>query len=289
MPQFEPSLVSSTHAPAQRVAPVGQTLASAAVSDALRGMARPVSSRSEKVQVATVSAHGDATLGELVGDAVHRVGGDGVVTVEEARATETSIEIVEGMRFDRGFLSPYFVTSTERMECSLDHPYVLVTDRRVGAPSERELKQRKEAVEDAIRSTQAAVAEGIVPGGGVALARAGAAVIEVERGLEGDRLTGARILRTALVAPLRQIATNSGADPGVVLEHVLAGSGAFGFDAATGRYGDLIEAGIVDPVQVVRIAPENEVSVAGTRLPAEATMTEREDDAENPAAPDGET
>jgi chaperonin GroEL len=415
----------------------GMTQASAAVIAALRAMARPVSTRAEKVQVATVSAHGDAMLGELVGDAVHRVGGDGVVTVEEARATETSTEIVEGMRFDRGFLSPYFVTAPERMECSLEHPYVLLTDRRitniqdlvhlleelaraarpllivaddvggdalatlvvnrlrgvlevcavkapgfgdrrkemlediavltagqvvseelgtklesitlaqlgtaeraiidrdtttvvgghghaqavaariaelrrrldatstdydreklqerlaklaggvavvrVGAPSEGELKQRKEAVEDAIHSTQAAVAEGIVPGGGVALARAIGAVMEVERGLEGDRLTGARILRGALAAPLRQIAANSGADPGVVLEHVLAGSGGFGFDAATGQYGDLLAAGIVDPVKVVRVALENAVSVAGTLLLAEATMTEIDDDAAKPA------
>ena len=409
----------------------GMTAASSAAIGALKAMARPVTSRTEKVQVATVSAHGDTTLGELVGDAVDRVGGDGVVTVEEAKGTETKVEVVEGMRFDHGFLSPYFVTAPERMEASLERPFVLITDRRitniqdlvtlleaiahaarplliiaddvggdalatlvvnklrgvldvcavkapgfgdrrkelledlavltagqvvsdelgakleattlaqlgtaervvvardtttivggagrreliqarvaelrrrveetssdydreklqerlaklgggvavvrVGAPSEAELKQRKEAVEDAIHSTQAAVSEGIVPGGGVALARSIDAVRALEKDLDGDRLTGARIVASALSVPLRQIAMNSGFDPGVVLDRVLGGSGAFGFDAASGRYCDLVLAGILDPLKVVRIALENAVSVAGTLLLADATLAEIED------------
>jgi chaperonin GroEL len=420
----------------------GIAAGTAAAIATLRSMTKPIASRTEKVQVATVSAHGDASLGELVGDAIDRVGGDGVVTVEEAKATETSVEVVEGMRFDRGFLSPYFVTAPERMECVLERPYVLVTDRRigsindlvtllegiaragrpllvvaddvtgdalatlvvnklrgvlqacavkapgfgdrrkemlediailtagqvasedvgtkldamtldqlgsaervvvdreattivggaggkarvqarieeikrriedtksdydrekleervaklaggvavirVGAPSEAEMKQRKEAVEDAIHSTQAAVAEGIVPGGAIALARAIEAVQRVEKDLEGDRRTGARIVATALAAPLRQIAVNSGADAGVVLDRVLAGKGAFGFDAANGRYCDLVAAGIVDPLKVVRIALENAASVAGTLLLAEATMTEIEEKTEDRAPAGGE-
>lgn len=409
----------------------GMVVASTAAIAALRGMAQPVGSRTEKVQVATVSAHGDRVIGELVGDAVDRIGPDGVVTVEEAKTTDTSIEVVEGLRFDRGFLSPYFVTVPERMETVLERPYVLLTDRRitsikdlvgvleavakaarpllviaddvggdalatlvvnrlrgvievcavkapgygdrrkemlediailtagqvvgeelgvkleaidvgmlgtaqravidrdsttlvggagakervhgrleelrrrledttlseydrealqsrraklsggvavvrVGAPSEAEMKQRKEAVEDAIHATQAAIAEGIVAGGGVALARAIEAVHRAEEALSGDQRTGARIVASALAAPLRQIAENSGIDAGVAVDRVLGGSGGFGLDAATLVYGDLLAAGIVDPLKVVRVALENAVSVAGTLLLAEASITDVE-------------
>jgi chaperonin GroEL len=396
---------------------------------ALRQLARPVSSRLEKAQVATISAHNDPAIGELVADAMEKVGGDGVITVEESKTTETALEVVEGLQYDRGYMSPYFVTDPAAMEAVLEEPCILIADRklnlmkdllplleavaksgrpilfiaedvegealatlivnqirgvlksvatkapgfgdrrkallgdiaaltggqviseelgmkledvqlaqlgrarrvvvdkdnttiiggqgeraaidgrvqmirhelekttsdydkeklqerlaklaggvaviRVGAPSESEMKTRKDALDDAISSTKAAVAEGIVPGGGLALLRATQAVQALETGCEGDERTGVQILRRALEAPARQIAENSAADGGVVVDRMQQGSGAMGFDAARKIYIDLMEAGIIDPVKVVRIALQNAVSVASVLLLTEATMTER--------------
>ena len=396
---------------------------------AIKTLAKPVSSRKEKAQVATISAHNDPTIGQLVAEAMEKVGGDGVITVEESKTTETALEVVEGMQFARGYLSSYFITDTNSMEAVLEEPYVLICDRklnilkdmlplleqvaksgrpilfiaediegealatlivnqmrsvlksaavkapgfgdrrramlqdiaaltggqliseelgikleevklaqlgaakrvvvdkdnttiiggaggrleiegrlqmvrkelekatsdydrekleerlaklsggvaviRVGAPSESEMKAKKEALEDAISSTKAAVTEGIVPGGGLALLRATAAVGSVEIEATGDERTGVQILRRALEAPTRQIAENSAADGGVVIDRMLNGSGNMGFDAARKQYVDLLEAGIVDPAKVVRVALENAVSVASVLLLTEATMTEK--------------
>ncbi|GEJ59241.1 chaperonin GroEL [Anaeromyxobacter diazotrophicus] len=395
---------------------------------ALRKLSRPVKSRLEKEQVATISAHNDAVMGALVADAVERVGGEGVISVEEAKGTETRLELVEGMQLDRGYLSPYFVTDADRMECVLERPLILLTDRRislmkdllpvmeevvklgrpllivaddvdgdalatlvvnklraaiqcaavkapgfgdrrkailedlavvtggqvasedvglklehvtaaqlgsarrvvvaretttvikgagdrdaigaraeqlrrqlkeensdydrekleerlgrlvggvavihVGAPTEAELKSRKEAFEDAISATKAAVAEGVVPGGGLALLRLIEAVAAEEARCEGDERTGLAVLKHALTVPTRQIAANSGADGAVVVERMRTGAGSFGFNAATGQYVDLVEAGIVDATKVVRLALENAVSVASVLLLTEATLTE---------------
>jgi chaperonin GroEL len=145
---------------------------------------------------------------------------------------------------------------------------------RVGAPSESEMKARKDALDDAISATKAAVAEGIVPGGGLALLRCVEAVAKIEAECQGDERTGVQCLRRALEAPARQIAENSAVDGGVVVHQMLASSGAVGFDAARGEYVDLFEAGIVDPTKVVRVALENAVSVASVLLLTEATMTE---------------
>jgi chaperonin GroEL len=399
-----------------------------AAVEALRGVSRPVASRREKEHVATVSAHNNPEVGKLVADAIEKIGSDGVVTVEEAKTTDTVLEIVEGMQFDRGYLSPYFVTDPEKMEAALDQPYILlhekkisnmkdllplleqiaksgrplvivaedveadalatlvvnklrgvlpcaavkapgfgdrrkamlddiailtggrvlaeelgvklenvqleeigtakrvVIDReattiiggagskasiegrcnelrkqieestsdydkeklrerlakltggvaviRVGAPSEAEMKSLKEAFDDAINATKAAIAEGIVPGGGLALLRTICAVEKEEQTAEGDEKTGLRILKRALEAPARQIAENSAVDGGVVVDKMRTGTGNFGFDAAKGEYVDLMEAGIIDATKVVRIALENAVSVASVLLLAEATLTE---------------
>jgi chaperonin GroEL len=156
---------------------------------------------------------------------------------------------------------------------------------RVGAPSEAEMKNHKDAFDDAIASTKAAIAEGIVPGGGLALLRTLDAVAREEDKLEGDEATGLRILRHALEVPARQIALNSGADPGVVVDRMRSGTGSFGFDARRNTYVDLIEAGIVDPTKVVRMALENAVSVAGVLLLAEATLTEIEEEKPEPPRP----
>lgn len=148
------------------------------------------------------------------------------------------------------------------------------------------MKNRKDAFDDAISSTKAAIAEGIVPGGGLALLRTIDAVEQEEAKCEGDEATGIRILRHALEAPTRQIATNSGADPGVVVDRLRGGSATFGFDARRGEYVDLLEAGIVDPTKVVRMALENAVSVAGVLLLAEATLTEVEEEKAERPVPD---
>jgi chaperonin GroEL len=395
---------------------------------ALGSQSRPVKTRREKAQVATISAHNDPAIGELVAEAMEKVGDEGVITVEESKTTETVLEVVEGMQFDRGYISPYFITDPEKMEAVLEEPFVLLCDRkigaikdilplmeqvaksgrrilfiaedvegealatlivnqlrgtlrsvavkapgfgdrrkamlediavltgaqvvsgevglqlehasleqlgvasrvvvdresttliggagdkakiegrmrqiraqiekatsdydrekleerlaklaggvaviRVGAPSESEMKSRKEALDDAINATKAAVAEGIVPGGGLALLRCTAALEDEETHSDGDERTGLQILRRALTAPARQIAENSGVDGGVVVARMLEGTGNTGFDAARKAYVDLVEEGIVDPTKVVRVALENAVSVAGVLLLTEATMTE---------------
>ena len=145
---------------------------------------------------------------------------------------------------------------------------------RVGAPSEAEMKNKKEALDDAISATKAAVAEGIVPGGGLALLRCIEAVAVEERKLEGDEKTGLLILHRTLSAPTRQIAENSAMDGGVVVAKMMESKGNVGFDAARKEYVDLVDAGIVDPTKVVRIALENAVSIASVLLLTEATMTE---------------
>ena len=145
---------------------------------------------------------------------------------------------------------------------------------RVGAPAESEMKAKKEALDDAISATKAAVAEGIVPGGGLALLKCTEALSREEVVTEGDERTGVQILKRALEAPARQIAENSAVDGGVVVARMLEGKGNYGFDAARKQYVDLVEAGIIDPTKVVRIALENAVSVASVLLLSEATMTE---------------
>jgi chaperonin GroEL len=155
---------------------------------------------------------------------------------------------------------------------------------RVGAPTEAEMKSRKEAFEDAISATKAAVAEGLVPGGGLALLRAIEGVKRAEASCEGDERTGLRILMRALEAPARQIAENSAFDGGVVVDKMRSGTGNHGFDAARGTFVDLVESGIIDPTKVVRIALENAVSVASVLLLSEATLTEIEEPKEEHAA-----
>jgi chaperonin GroEL len=406
----------------------GLDRATRAAVEALQKMSRPVKTKAEKAQVATISAHNDPAVGALVADATEKVGGDGVISVEESKTTETTLDVVVGMRFDRGFISPYFVTDAERMEAVLEEPFVLLCDHkigalqdliplleqvakssrpllivaedvegealatlivnqlrgvlkscavkapgfgdrrkatledmailtgaqvisddlglklesvtlqqlgraarvvvdkenttligsggdraridgriaqirreiekttsdydrekleerlaklsggvaviRVGAPTEAEMKSKKEALDDAISSSKAAIAEGVVPGGGLALLKCIDAVSHEEAACEGDERTGVQILKRALEAPARQIAENSAVDGGVVVARMTGGSGNFGFDAARKQYVDLVEAGIIDPAKVVRTALENAVSVASVLLLTEATMTE---------------
>ena len=396
--------------------------------ESLRALSRPVTSKREKAQVATISAHNNSTVGDMVAEAVEKVGAEGAITVEESKTTETVLEIVEGMQFDRGYISPYFITDPEGMEAALDEPLILIQKKkisnvkdllplleqivregkplliisedveaealatlvlnkirgtlpcaavkapgfgdrrkamlqdiailtggqviaeelgiklenvtmeqlgkakrvvmdkdtttivggagaksaidgrcrelrkqieestsdydkeklqerlakltggvaviRVGAPSEAEAKKLKEAFEDAIAATKAAVAEGVLPGAGLSLLRAIDAVEAEEVKCDEDERTGLRILKKALEAPTRQIAENSALDGGVVIDHMRSGKGSNGLDASIGKYVDLIEAGIIDATKVVRVALENAVSVASTLLLSEATMNE---------------
>ncbi len=257
--------------------------------DEIKTLSRPVRTRDEKAQVATISAHNDPTIGELVAPAMDKVDGDGVITVDESKTTETVLEIVEGMQFDRGYLSIDAGIAQIRHEldnatsdCDRDKLQKRLAKLsggvaviRVGAPSESEMKAKKEALEDAISATKAAVAEGIVPGGGMALLKSVAAIERLEAQSTGDERAGVQIFKHALEVPTRQIAENSAVDGGVVVSKMLEGRGNVGFDSARKQYVDLLEAGIVDPTKVVRIALENAVSVTGILLLTEPTMTEK--------------
>jgi chaperonin GroEL (HSP60 family) len=255
---------------------------------AIRGLSRPVASRTEKAQVAAIAAHNDTSLEAVLAvrrplvviaepadlgsaakvtidrDTTTIIGGTGDRKAIEARCGEIRRRI-------KDVTSDYDREKLEERLAKLAGGVAII---RVGAPTEAELKSRKEALDDAISATRAAIAEGIVPGGGLALLRATAALDEEERRCDGDERTGVRILRQALEVPARTIAENSAADGGVVVGDLKRGTGAHGFDAARGVFCDLVEAGIVDPTKVVRTALENAVSVAGTLLLTEATLTE---------------
>jgi chaperonin GroEL len=201
------------------------------------------------------------------------IGGRGEKAAIHARCEEIRRQIAEAK-------SDYDREKLEERLAKLSGGVAII---RVGAPTEAELKSRKEALADAISATRAAVSEGIVPGGGLSLLRAIDVLEREEQQCEGDERTGVRILRHALEVPTRTIAENSAADGGVVVGDLRRGSGNHGFDAARGVYCDLVEAGIVDPTKVVRTALENAVSVAGTLLLTEATLTQVKDEkAEKP-------
>jgi chaperonin GroEL len=393
----------------------------------LKKMAKPTKDKKEIAQVGTISANGDETVGKIIADAMEKVGKEGVITVEEAKGLETTLDVVEGMQFDRGYLSPYFVTDPERMEVVLQDPYILIHEKKissmkdllpvleqvarsgkpllivaedvegealatlvvnkirgvlntcavkapgfgdrrkamlediatltggkmiaedlgiklenitladlgrskritvdkdnttiidgagsqkdiqarvqqiraqiedttsdydkeklqerlaklvggvavvnVGAATETEMKEKKARVEDALNATRAAVEEGIVPGGGVAYIRCLKALEGVTFS-EGERF-GVEIVRRSLEEPLRQIVGNGGQEGSVIVNKVKEGTGAFGFNAATGTYEDLLAAGVADPAKVSRTALQNAASVASLMLTTEAMVAER--------------
>ena len=393
----------------------------------LEKLSKPVRDKKEIAQVGTISANNDPTIGDLIAEAMNKVGKDGVITVEEAKSMETSLDIVEGMQFDRGYLSPYFVTNPDRMEAVLEDPYILFHEKKisnmrdllpllekiakmgrpllivaediegealatlvvnklrgtlncsavkapgfgdrrkamledmailtggkmlsedlgiklenvsvddlgqakrvtidkdnstivegkgkakdiegrvkqirnqveettsdydreklqerlaklvggvavinVGAATEAEMKEKKARVEDALNATRAAVEEGVVAGGGVALIRAQKSLGDVD--VVGDQQVGIDILSRTLESPLREIANNAGVEGSLVVQHVKGLKGNNGYNAATGKYEDLVKAGIIDPTKVVRSALQNAASVAGLMLTTECIISEK--------------
>ncbi len=417
----------------------GMKKAAKAVTDKLTSLAKPIdiTKKDDIINIASVSANNDVEIGKIMADAFQRVGKDGVITVEEGKSLDTTVDFVEGMQFDRGYLSPHFVTDPDNMTCVLEKPYILVFedkissvakivpllekiskgkrplliiaediesevlatlvvnklkgvlqiaavkapgygDRRkamlediavltgadaifkdlgieldnvnvsqlgqakkitidndntiiiegagsttaissrikqiqaeietttsdydseklqerlakltggvaqvnVGAASEVEMKEKKARVEDALHATRAAIEEGIVPGGGVVFIRCVDAVKELK--LKGDERTGAEIVADSLTKPCYYIADNAGAIGNLVVNKVFQGKGGFGYNANTDKYEDLIEAGVIDPVKVTRIALQNAVSIAGLLLTTDCLVTEKPSD--EPAMPGG--
>ncbi len=398
-----------------------------AVVKELKSISKPTKDHKEIAQVGTISANNDSTIGNIIAEAMEKVGKEGVITVEEAKSMETTLEVVEGMQFDRGYISPYFVTDPEKMTAILNDPYILINEKKissmkdllpvleqvaksgrplliiaeevdgealatlvvnklrgtfscaavkapgfgdrrkamledvailtggqmisedlgiklenvslkdmgtakritidkdnttivdgggeksalegrvkqiraqidettsdydreklqerlakliggvavinVGAATETEMKEKKARVEDALNATRAAVEEGIVPGGGIALLRCLPALDALKT--EGEEGLGVNIIRRALEEPVRQIANNAGFEGSVVVEKVKAGKGAFGFNADTGIYEDLMKAGVMDPTKVTRFALQNAASVASLLLTTEAMVAEK--------------
>lgn len=419
----------------------GIAFATDAAVEELKKISKDVEDKTAIAQVAAISASDDS-IGQLISDAMEKVGKDGVITIEEGKAMHTELNVVEGMQFDRGYVSPYLVTNTEKMEAELDNPAILITDKKisnvqeilplleqvlknglklliisddiegealttiivnklkgvfncvavkapgfgdrrkaylediailtggtyvasdlgydlkavtldmlgtaksvkvgkenttiiggagdpeaikarvaairaqiaettsdydreklqervaklaggvavigVGAATEVEMKERKMRIEDALAATRAAVEEGIVPGGGVALLSVIPAVKKACKNLEGDVKTGANIVISALEAPIRQIAANAGVDGGVVAATITAKNKAnFGYDAAKNVYCDMIKQGILDPTKVTRSALQNAASVAATLLTTEALVTDIKEPTPAPAMPAG--
>ncbi len=413
----------------------------AKVVEGIKGMAQEVGDDFNKIEnVARVSANNDSKIGELIAEAMKKVKKDGVITVEEAKGTDTHVEVVEGMQFDRGYISPYFTTNTEKMECEMDHPFILIYDKKIsvlkdmlpilektaqsgrplliiaedvdsealatlvvnrlrgslkvcavkapgfgdrrkemlediailtgglvisedkgiklegatmdmlgsadkvtvnkenttivngagakeniaervaqiraqiettksqydkeklqerlaklaggvavlyiGAPSEVEMKEKKDRVDDALSATRAAVAEGIVPGGGVAYIRCVKALENLE-GDNADETTGIHIIKRAIEEPLRQIVHNAGLEGAVVVQKVKDGEGDFGYNARLDKYENLLEAGVIDPAKVARVALENAASIAGMFLTTECVIAEKKEENPAPAAAPG--
>src|ERR1700749_209113 len=354
----------------------GIEIAVTAVVKDLEKRAKPVAASSEVAQVGTISSNGDTAIGKMIAQAMQKVGNEGVITVEENKSLDTEVDIVEGMKFDRGYLSPYFITNAEKMTAELEDVYVLLHEKklsglqamlpvleavailpggqlisdelgmklesvtvnmlgragkvvidkenttivkgagkkkdiegrvnqikaqieettsdydreklqerlaklaggvaviRVGGATEIEVKERKDRVDDAMHATRAAVEEGIVPGGGVALLRASESLKGI-RTKNDDQKTGVEIVRKALSFPARQIAINAGEDGSVIVGKILEKDQyAFGFDSQTGEYVNMVSKGIIDPTKVVRTAIQNAASVAALLITTEAMVAE---------------
>src|SRR6266540_2608480 len=229
--------------------------------EAIKNQAKDIETREEIAHTATISA-GDPEIGEVIAKAMDTVGEEGVITVEEPNTLGIEREKLP-----------------ERLAKLAGGVAVI----KVGAATEGELKEKKHRIEDAVSNARAAVEEGIVPGGGVALLRAQDALAKVE--LPDDEATGASIVRRALEEPLKQIAVNAGLEGGVVVERVRTLEGGWGLNAANGEYGDMFKAGIIDPAKVTRSALQNAASIAGLFLTTEALVADKPEKEKAPAAP----
>src|SRR3989475_830932 len=317
------------------------------VVEELKRISAPTKGRKEIAQVGTISANGDKEIGDKIADAMDKVGKDGVITVEEAKGLETTLETVDGMQFDRGYLSPYFITDPEKMEAVLEdtvlddlgHAKRILIDKdnttiiggkgkqadiqgrigqikaaiekstsdydkeklqerlaklaggvaviNVGAATETEMKEKKARVEDALHATRAAVEEGIVPGGGVALLWA-QKMLDRAKGSDEDEKIGVEIVRRALEEPLRWIAQNAGQEGSIVVEKVRhAKDKNFGYNAQTDTWEDLVAAGVIDPTKVTRTALQNAASIAGLLLTTECVVVEKKEKEKTPPMPGG--
>src|SRR5438876_840934 len=278
-----------------------------AITGALQKMSKQVSGNMV-AQVGTISANNDETIGKIIAEAMDKVGKDGVITVEEAKTLETSLEVVEGMQFDRGYLSPYFVTDPERMEVVLENPVVLIHEKKISSMKDllpvleqvarlgRPLLIIAEDIEgealatlvvNKLRGTlqAAAVEEGIVPGGGVALIRASKVLQGLKLG--GDQQIGVNIVARALEEPMRWIATNAGEEGSIVVQKVRDMKESEGFNALTDTYEDLVKAGVIDPTKVVRSALQNSSSIASLLLTTEALICEIPEEKKEAPMPHG--
>ena len=268
----------------------------AVVVENLRKQSQEVGGDINKIeQVGTISANNDNAIGKLIAEAMGKVNKEGVITVEEAKGTETHVDVVEGMQFDRGYISPYFMTDSEKMEAVMEKPLILITDKKVSTMKEimgvlepaaqngRALVIIAEDVDgEALAATRAAVEEGIIPGGGVAYIRAVEA-LEKLKGENEDETTGIQIVKRAIEEPLRQIVSNAGGEGSVVVANVKNGKGAYGYNARADKYEDMFKAGIIDPTKVARVALENAASIAAMFLTTECVLVNKKE-AEAPAA-----
>src|SRR5947207_978811 len=285
-----------------------------AIVEDLKKLSKKVSDRTEIAQVATVSANWDKTIGEIMTDAMDKVGKDGTITVEEPKSIETikredlgrakratadkeNITIVEGGGKKADIHGRVAQIRRQIEETTSDYDRDKLQERlaklaggvsviNAGAATETEMKEKKARVEDALHATRAAVEEGIVPGGGVALLRAQKALDNI-KGLEGDEKVGVAIVRRAIEEPTRQLADNAGREGALVVEEVKKRKGNEGYNVGTGEYEDLVKAGVVDPKKVTRTALQNAASIAGLLLTTECLVTEIPEKEKAPAMPPG--
>src|SRR5271157_2560437 len=332
----------------------GVDKAVAAIVEELQKHSKKITTPDETAHVGAIAANNDAEIGRMISEAMQKVGNEGVITVEEAKGIQTELDVVEGMQFDRGYVSPYFITNAEKMVAEMDQPYILINEKKlsglqpmlplletvvqsgrplliiaedvegealatlvvnklrgglkvaaVKAPGfgdrrkamlediailtggtvisedlgikleNVELKERKDRVDDAMHATRAAVEEGVLPGGGVPLARASLILAKLKADNDDQRF-GIEIVRKAVQTPLRQIAENAGEDGAVIAGKTLdKDEYNYGFDAQTGEFKDLVKAGIIDPTKVVRTALEHAASVGALMITTEAMVAER--------------